>query len=594
MEPISNALLSGITEAVFGQLVEAVSKYPWGQTARDWLTGKPAKVAYQRALAATFTAFSRRYSGLAASLFDGQFLISEQVKTELSRFLLREGNPNPTAIAEQWKQQFSTVPEIDLEEPINYFLGILEAELKAQPAFDAIFDRRAWEELHDIASSTEAVEQSLRQITHLLDESNRLLIKSRPKFETEIHDARGVIIGEGNTVYQYFLSDEQFHPLISKLYSFTTLINEKTKGFVGRQFVFDMLNQFVAENESGYFIIKGEPGIGKTAIAARLVQTQSHIHHFVVASQGISGTEQLLENICVQLIAKYGLGHIYDSARARRDSGYLSQLLEEATTKLAYGERLILVVDALDEADQVLNPRANPLYLPKHLPQGVFLIATTRPLKDRHLDLDTAQKTLYLEAESNENLLDVHLYLQQAATSKEIQTWLQAAGLTVEEFVKTMSAKSEGNFMYLHYVLPEIKKGKYDKLNIDKLPQGLKGYYEAHWRQMCAQDEALWVEYRQPILCFLASMYNPVSAETLAELSERPVSRVKSALGDWWQFLDKEIIEGEERYRIYHTSFQDFLRKKDEVGEIDLGYTRNKIADAMLKSWQALRENEGE
>ena len=74
-----------------------------------------------------------------------------------------------------------------------------------------------------------------------------------------------VIIGDDNRVYQYFL-DHRYAPLAHKLIAFTTLIEEKTKNFIGRQFVFEAFDEFAGQSPSGYFIIKGEAGIGKSAL----------------------------------------------------------------------------------------------------------------------------------------------------------------------------------------------------------------------------------------------------------------------------------------------------------------------------------------
>jgi hypothetical protein len=47
---------------------------------------------------------------------------------------------------------------------------------------------------------------------------------------------------------------------------FRTLIAEKTDGFVGRDFVFAAIDKFFAEHASGYFIIEGDPGVGKSSL----------------------------------------------------------------------------------------------------------------------------------------------------------------------------------------------------------------------------------------------------------------------------------------------------------------------------------------
>src|SRR3989442_6306927 len=64
----------------------------------------------------------------------------------------------------------------------------------------------------------------------------------------------------GRLLYKTTTAD----PRVSRhIISFDTLIADKTEGFVGRQFVFDALNAFLAKEQSGYFVIRGEPGIGK-------------------------------------------------------------------------------------------------------------------------------------------------------------------------------------------------------------------------------------------------------------------------------------------------------------------------------------------
>ena len=407
-----------------------------------------------------------------------------------------------------------------------------------------------------------------------------------PKYRIKAKDARGVVIGDDNTIYQYFLAQDRYHFLTAKLYTFTTLIEEKTRGFIGRDFVFEALDTFLQKYDRGYFVVQGEPGIGKTAMISQLIKIRGHIHHFNYTSLGIVKPEQFLENVCVQLIARYRLDRFYNLLEARRDGGYLSGLLEEVSAKLGDGQQAVILVDALDEAERAFDPRANVLYLPSHLPKGVYFVVTRRPVADFPLQVEVPERTFYLEADSEGNLLDVQLYLKKAAEREGIRAQLQAEGMSVEDFVHVLLDKSEGNFMYLRYVVPDIEAGKYPSLKLEELPHGLMGYYERHWRQMRTMDEETWINYRQPVICFLATALEPITVEQLATFSRLTVPRVKAALRDWREFLDKEQIEGTKKYRIYHTSFQEFLRKKDEVGEVDLAQTHGDIADVLLEEWR--------
>lgn len=91
-------------------------------------------------------------------------------------------------------------------------------------------------------------------------------------------------------------------PVFNKyLRDFSGFVNERTQDFTGRDFVFDAIDLFVKTNDRGYFFIKGDPGIGKSAIASELVKRGGYIHHFNIRAEGRNKPRQFLENVCSQL-----------------------------------------------------------------------------------------------------------------------------------------------------------------------------------------------------------------------------------------------------------------------------------------------------
>jgi hypothetical protein len=356
-----------------------------------------------------------------------------------------------------------------------------------------------------------------------------------------------------------------------RIAEFAQLIEDRTRAFVGRNFIFDAIDAHLrdAQFSSGYIVIRGEPGIGKTSLMAQLAKTRQYVHHFNIAVQNIRSTRDFLSNICAQLIVRYQLGYSQLPPEAVRDSGFLARLLREASAKTT-GEQIVVLIDALDEAEDLgLDAGANRLYLPIVLPSKVFFVMTTREQEDYKLVVDQ-RRDIYLRKDDPQNVADVRHYIRSFVATNEatMRNRISQWGLEESHFESVMTAKSEGNFMYLVHVLADIRDGTISQSslgNIDDLPIGLRQYYERHWRTMKARDAEQFERLYQPVVCMLAVVREPVSLADVEEWTKIPAIRVREVVKQWRAFLTQtKSPSGERLYRIYHASFQDFLR--DEVG----------------------------
>ncbi len=349
--------------------------------------------------------------------------------------------------------------------------------------------------------------------------------------------------------------------------AFGDLIIEKTKDFVGRQFVFDALDTFLLDQENGYFIIEGDPGIGKSALLAQLVKQRGYLHHFNVALQSITKPQQFLSSICAQLISLFHLDDVKEPEDAYKNGAFLNQLLKEASRRLGSDERLVIAIDALDEADITgLKARENVLYLPENLPKGVFIVATTR--FKHHIPLLVSNSKLKkLEHDSKENIQDVRLYIQFYLNDEQMNHQLQLWNITSSDFTEKLLTKSEGNFMYLHYVLPAIRAGSFLTGTVDDLPQGLKQYYGFHWAQMKGQYAKAFDTVYKPVVCVLAAAKESVSVDQIAAFTGLEHDQVSQVVKEWREFLhEMKTFDSVPVYRIYHTTFQEFLREEVDPG----------------------------
>jgi hypothetical protein len=375
-----------------------------------------------------------------------------------------------------------------------------------------------------------------------------------------------------------------FLPII--LTEFKTVIEEKTQIFCGRQFVFDAISAFIQNYQSGYFTILGDAGMGKSAIAAKyIVDHPGTICFFNIRAGGTNRPDEFLRLIRQQLVNKFNLQN------AENDN--LSTLLTKASEKLADSVKLVIVIDALDEVDQ--EDHGNLLNLPMYLPDHVYLILTRRPYNSDEKRLTLSPNTKYVELDirqyQDNSKDDIKAYILEFMALPKYQIglddWINKQnGLNKAQFVDTIAAKSENNFMYLRLVLEAIADGVYKDEKLEELPAGLQGYYESHWRMMGMTKKPLPKD-KIKIIYFICFAEEPISDDLIAEHSKQSKLKVLEVLRDWTQFLQIQKQENNKPnlYRFYHESFRDFLQKQDIVkaAGVTLSAIKKEISNNMIE-----------
>ena len=344
---------------------------------------------------------------------------------------------------------------------------------------------------------------------------------------------------------------------------FQSLITEKIKSFCGRGFVFAAFANFINTNKKGYFTVIGDAGMGKSTIAAKYVFEHKTICYFNNLQENRNSPELFLESIRQQLINRYQLINV--------DKDDLSTLLVKVTEKITTNEKLIIVVDALDEVKQEPGGE-NILYLPKTLPDNVYFFLTRRryePTKERLYAEGLKKESLDLTDSQydKENQHDIQEYIRFRLKNDPehqdgLQTWIKTKNITDNAFVNELATKSENNFMYLRYVLPAIAEGKYNDLNLTQLPQGLQNYYQTHWERMKMNDSSK--KMKVMILFILVEIGTPISGEMMFDIVNEDECDVDDILNEWIEYLKPQTIDEDICYSIYHASFLDFLKAKKE------------------------------
>jgi len=348
--------------------------------------------------------------------------------------------------------------------------------------------------------------------------------------------------------------------------------------FIGRQFVFDAFNQFKKHNHNGYFTIIAEPGMGKSTIAAQYVAEQSWSDNvdcvcFFIVSGASDRPEACIRSICEQLSSAYELS--IDISRIAQGQDVITTVLLETLQEISENHldsrKLVIVIDALDELSSYGSSRGNICYLPKHLPENVYFLLTRRNFiaEDERLRVDTAGKQNFkLISYMEECKADIREYIEYQLASDRYQEalkeWIADQNVSESDFIKVLEQKSQANFMYLRYVIPAIAEGIYQNINLSEIANGLREYYEDHWRIM-----DISAGFGISVIAVFIVAEEKTSINFIAQVLNLTIEQVKGTVKKCIQFLDSSqlssnfnvLVEQDTYYRFYHKDYQDYLKE---------------------------------
>jgi hypothetical protein len=406
---------------------------------------------------------------------------------------------------------------------------------------------------------------------------------------------------------------------------FSAYIAEHTKDFIGRDWVFAEIDLWLAHpSGSTFFIITGEPGSGKSAIAARLTQVYDlAAYHFCIARQADTTTPSVFARALSQQLCRFdgfAAGILKDSdinlqtvqniqanygqaigakietlvVNAPSASLAFTHAVTEPLKALYAGgfdRQVLILVDALDEAAQHPGPETivDLLASASGLSDKVRFILTSRPEGAVLRHLEQRQIPYFqLGADRPENLADIRRYVcGEVAASERLKERLVAQGMLLETFVERVTTASCGNFLYLIWLLPAIADGTQRFDALEALPRGLDGIYREFLRtRKVGSDEERWRNQYRPAIGVLAAARAALTLDQVVSFASLNKQAARDLLRDIAQFLNHGLAE-QGQYRLYHQSVADFLDDDERAGEfwIDLGTVHQQIANRCLNRY---------
>jgi tetratricopeptide (TPR) repeat protein len=410
---------------------------------------------------------------------------------------------------------------------------------------------------------------------------------------------------------------------------FSTLIAERTKGFTGREWVFQTIDAWLAcSGGSRFFLLSGKPGSGKTAMAARLSQI-SHgkapsphdltqltpnflsAHHFCEAYASLRvDPRSFSESIALQLAAhhqayarvlanvgdknvnmsvhqKVGKADVVqgvvienlDLSGLNPQEGFNRAVLDPLRIIYYEGfdEPITILVDALDEslAHTGRLRIVELLSALEDLPAKVRFILTTRQDERVENEFRDAQ-TLFISASTfdEQNREDICNYVQKRLNQEEALSakTAQSEPGYLTGLAETITNKAAGNFLYVGFLLDAIAGGYRAITELEGLPEGLDGLYYDSLNRVVKLGGKAWTRSYAPLLGVLSVAQTSLTHAQLEAFTGQSEEHVWQHLGDLWQFIEElEPTEDQEddeyEYRIYHQSVVDFLHHKSLVEE---------------------------
>jgi hypothetical protein len=371
---------------------------------------------------------------------------------------------------------------------------------------------------------------------------------------------------------------------------FHDLVADRTRFFVGREGVLSALENAVRERPAPYAVVRALPGMGKTALLARLHQKHPPARvddprtgdrwcfHFCGSTDGHNSPVVMMRSLMTQACDAVGFDrsqkdkYIKSTDLKELRDGLFPALLAEVAKKLGAGERLVLAIDALDEGFGSEDPIASAL--PRVLPENAIAIVSWRVdesntnarVEDAFRQVDEAARYAIEGADplrglTPENVADFIAQVRRARAEVDDDTPLSVfapSKSVLDAVYHAAQADGGADPFYLRFLAQGSETGTIDLDRAESIPLSLDAAFEDTWLSLPTDhDFAL-----HRLLLYLGILREPGTDALLSELltRERPdhslrpddIAALRVAAG-------KLLAYDGDRYTLFHDRFRRFL-----------------------------------
>jgi predicted transcriptional regulator len=377
-------------------------------------------------------------------------------------------------------------------------------------------------------------------------------------------------------------------------------VRELTEVFVGREEHIRQVKDAVKRTSKGVLWISGKPGIGKSALMAKLMQdyigqTQHYIviPYFFRYGQAGCSTMYFLATALKRLQAELNR-EIEPEPRLPDRQQQLVEALEKAVKET--GKKVLFLVDGLDEIYRHEREFLNVLFMTMAVKERIVWVCAGRSEGDLEEALRSRGAVWVfpdglppLDEQAIRAMLIEHLGRLKYALFERDEG-------ERNRFVEAVTRKSEGLPLYVRMVIEDLKAGRLTVRDEEKLPERLVAYYERLLERLRVSDVGTVLT---PLFCLLAWAKEPITEGTMKVLLQ---THHLADTPRWSELFQRALEHGhlmlqqrptpddETGWAIYHDSFRQHLLESETVSAY-----RERTQGRWLKvceDWKALASQE--
>jgi hypothetical protein len=336
---VETGILTAIAKAIVGQAISHGTRTLTRRLMRR-LRGDPVERAVADALAETLVELENKHPRAVDVLFDRTFLEGRGAAV-LARFLVPVEEPTAEELVEIWSAQLPGTGR-DLYRPREIVLAARDLLRSFDNALDRPVRQEVLRELRTYRAQRGMVDATSQLVAWADSQRHRALIDPRQRYDELDLDR-----------------------------------------FVGREWLAEQVDEFLRSRDSGYFVLEGAAGLGKSAFLASLARDHDYPVHFVRLARGRDDTAAALSNLAVQLTDRWEIEapvSLHGPDVEPHEFYGLLSTIAQTRQHLGRHDPVVIVIDGLDEVRTQPQERGNVLGLPERPPDGVYFIVSQRPV----------------------------------------------------------------------------------------------------------------------------------------------------------------------------------------------------------------------